>query len=284
MPLTNDENMQVTYIPVKEIYIDHEFNTRTKISPIDVIDLAKSIRDQGLQQPIIVRPSKDHHTTVPAEYKYAVVAGFRRLTACKVAEIENIPCIIREGLTDFNARTINVIENLKRSNLNMLEEANCIKHWKDEGYGREAIAEELGMSPGWVQIREMILELPKEIQDEVAKGVFNAVNIRELNTLKKDPDQQLLAARKLKEAKQKGENKTADQVLKKPPKATVKKQRVVSEIKEIMKLYSDTFGFNLTTQILAWCVGEIDNSQLYYAMDANAKKQGIDFTIPQMTL
>ena len=278
----SDAKDQITRLRVDEIYIDHSFNTREKISPLDVIDLAKSIREKGLIQAITVRPASEHKTPVPPQYKYVVVAGHRRLTACLVAELEYVNAVIKEGLSDFDIRTINVVENLNRKELNPLEEAKCISHYKEAGWGRERIAQEIGMSPGWVQIREMILELPKEIQDEVAKGTFGSVNIRQLHTLRTDPQQQLLAARKLKEAKQKGENKTADQVLKKAPKANVKKQRVVSEIKEMMELYRETFGFDLCTEILAWVVGEVDNGSIYASMERVANERCLEFNKPKL--
>jgi len=278
--LTDHDQMAIVNVPMSDIYMDQVFNTREKISPLDVIDLAKSIKAHGLQQAIVVRPADQPGD--PKDKKYVIVMGHRRFMAFTVNEAETIPARIQGGLTDFQYRTLNAIENLKRSDLNMLEEAKCIEHYVREGYSRDDIAQELGMSPGWVQIREMILNLPHEIQAEVAKGTFTAVHIRDLNSLRHKPEEQLIAARKLKEARQAGERKTTDQVLKKPPKAIVKKQRQPSEIKEMMSHYHKVFGFDVCTRILAWCVGEIDNAQVYYSIKAEADKRGIDYEVPVM--
>lgn len=276
--------MKITVIPMNKIFSDASFNTRMKISPIDCIDLAKSVARDGLKQPIVVRPASEHAGT-PPQYDYVIIAGHRRHMAFTINNATEIPCIIERGVTDFQAKKTNVIENLKRSNLNMLEEARCIQPWKEEGYSRDDIAIELGMSPGWVQIREMILDFPIEIQEECAKGTYTAVQVRDLNKLKGNKEQQILAAKKLKESKQKGESKTAEQVIKKAPKATAKRQRVPSEIKQLMDLYRTTFNrFDLTTRILAWTVGEIDNAQLYHSFYEQAKEEGLPFTMPDMEL
>lgn len=283
MPLT-EENIQITNIPMKDIYSDAAFNTRNDITPFSCIDLAKSIKQDGLLQPITIRPANEHDGC-PPEFKYVIVAGHRRHMAYQINGTPTIPARVVSGLSWHGARKLNIIENLKRKELNLLEEANCVKHYMDEGYGREDIAEELGMSPGWVQIRQMVCDLPPEIQKECANGTFTAPQIRDLNSLKNDPQQQLIAARKLKEARQKGESKTADQVMKKPPKATTKKQRNPSEIKDMMAFYKETFGkFDITTRIMAWAVGEIDNAQVYLSISEECKNRGIEFKMPEMSI
>lgn len=282
--LIEDQDIQVKLIPVKDIFMDHDFNTReTSITPLDVVDLAKSIQKHGLQNPIVVRSSGSLPND-PSDYKYVVVSGHRRLTAYKVNESEVIPAIVRDNLSEFDYRTLNVIENLKRKNLNMLEEARCIQHYVEAGYQRDDIAQEVGMSPGWVQVRTMVLNLPPEVQVEIGKGTFAGDQVRQLYSLK-SAELQIEAARKMKEAKQKGERKSPDEVLKKPPKASAKKRRTPKEIRDIMSIYRQTFGrFDLTTRLLAWSIGEIDNAQLHLSIMEEAKKQGINYTPPEMSL
>lgn len=278
--------MEVQEYPIDKIWADDAFNTRAKaVQPIDVIDLAKSIKQHGLQTPIQLRPANVDGLTAPPGYDYVVVAGHRRLMACKINEMKMIPASLVAGKSSFEYRTLNVIENLTRKNLNMLEEALCIKHFVDGGFGREEIAQELSQSPGWVQIRMMILSFPKEIQEAVGDGFFTTESIRELYSLKDKPEEQLLVARKMKERRMAGEKVTASQVLKKPPKVNVKKVRKPAEIRELMDNYRKTMGqYDFTTQALAWAIGEIDNGTLHAALRNHAADKGITYEMPEMTL
>src|SRR5262245_14130389 len=102
-------------VPMDQIFSDDDFNCRGRIAPIDVIDLAKSIEEVGLQQPIVVQPYK--HPLNP-KILYRIMAGHRRFMAFRVNKSDKIPAFIREGLTDFEARLLNLTENLKRQDLN----------------------------------------------------------------------------------------------------------------------------------------------------------------------
>ena len=109
---------------MSEIFSDDEFNCRGRIIPLDVLDLAKSIKETKLQQPIAVQPFK--HPTNP-NIKYRIIAGHRRFMAFVVNKSTTIPAIIRDGLSELDARLLNLTENLKRQDLNMLQEASLKK-------------------------------------------------------------------------------------------------------------------------------------------------------------
>lgn len=284
MSSTVDEEMRITHVPMSDIYLDESFNTRTSFMANDVgiIELARSIAKDGLQQPIVIQPRLE---STPPQFKYVIVAGHRRFTAFKVNQATTIPCVIRANLEDFQALRINIVENLKRQDYNLLEEANIVAKYRAQSYTRQDIADELNMSPGWVQIREMVLDLPEPIQKECANGTYSATQIRDLNSLKKNPEEQIEAARRLKEARERGEAKTVDKVMKKKPKAGSKKQRTPQEMKDLMNHWKDTFQkFDVTTRVLAWAAGEIDNSQLYLAIHEEAVARGIPYTMPEMVI
>src|SRR5574338_110069 len=106
--------MNVENIPLADIHADNAWNSRGQILYQDLRALADSIQRDGLQQPIVVCPCSN----VPGK-KYRVVAGFSRLAAHGLLpNVTHIPCIIREDLSEVEARKINVVENLIRKNLN----------------------------------------------------------------------------------------------------------------------------------------------------------------------
>src|SRR5690606_25873258 len=88
-------------ISLTDIYIDNAFNCRGAIAPIDVVDLAKSIKADGLQQPIIVEPFEH------PKYKYRIISGHRRFVAHRVNEAKTIQCKVVTGLNEFQARRLN---------------------------------------------------------------------------------------------------------------------------------------------------------------------------------
>lgn len=276
--LDHDKSIGLPLVPLDKIYADPIFNCRGYIAPMDVIDLAKDIAVRGLVAPITLRPrTKD----TPKQFDYVVVAGHRRHMAYRVNQAPFIPAIIRPELADeFEARTVNAIENLKRSDLNMLQEAKTVSHYKNAHWSREEVAKTLGMSPGWVQVRFMILDLPEEIQTEVAAGFFNQTQIRDLYTLK-DRSAQLSAAKQIKEAKERGENKVI-KVIEKAKNPNSKKLRTKPEIFVMMDtIRSSLGGDSLVTRMGAWCAGEISTSEFYADLAAECQKLGKIFVEPK---
>ena len=85
----------------------------------DVTELADSIKEQGLQQALVVTPDHEEH----GERLFRVVIGHRRLAACKLAGIERVPCVVRE-LDAKTERELMLVENCQRSDLTPLEEAD----------------------------------------------------------------------------------------------------------------------------------------------------------------
>ncbi len=281
------DELQAVPIPMNEIFMDSEFNSRSEaVSPLDVIDLAKSIKKDGLQSPIIVHPITEHKTSEEnkAKYKWAIIAGHRRFVAFQVNSEATIPCFVKQGLNEFQCRTLNAIENLKRKDLNKFEEALTIAHYKNAGWSRDAIAQEIGFSPGWVQIRCMMLDLEPEIQREIAAGVFNDAQIRDLHAIK-EHDRRMDIAGKMKAAREKGLLVTADKLMKIAPKATMRKARKKQEMQDMINEIKEAFGeYNLATCALGWASGEVSNIEFYKELKEACLAHGIDFSIPPLSI
>lgn len=132
-------------------------------------ELADSIKQHGVIQPVTVRPRGD---------RFELVVGERRLRAAKLANLREIPAMVRD-MTDLESAEIAIIENLQREDLNPLEEANAFNHLLQTlDYTQEKIAERLGKSRSHVANTLRLLALPQVAADLVAKGQLSAGQAR----------------------------------------------------------------------------------------------------------
>jgi ParB/RepB/Spo0J family partition protein len=264
-------------IDMSRIYSDADFNCRGTILPIDVVDLIKDIEQHGLQFPIAVQPEFDTDG-LPDGFDFRIVAGHRRHAAFRIAKKTYIPCMIKVGLTEIQARLLNLGENLKRQELDITQEAKAIKHLKDLGLNRRQTSEQLGVSMSWVQVRYNLLDLPQEIQNEASAGLLNQYQIKEIYGLK-DPDQQFEAVKKIKDARLRGEKgiSVGKSIATDPFKKRRQPKNIVQEMIEHM---GDTIGYGLHTRFGAWANGEISTADLYFDIRAYAEDKGIDYDIP----
>ncbi len=148
-------------------------------------ELAESIRENGLLQPILVR-----------EYgagRYQIIAGERRFRACKLAGLSEIPAIVLDR-DDRAAAQIALIENIQREDLNPLEEALAYKALKDDyDMTQEELAERIGKSRSAIANSIRLLDLPEEILTMVAARELSAGHARTLLGVKDREDMVLLA-------------------------------------------------------------------------------------------
>ena len=122
---------QLKTLSISEIY-PNPFQPRLKFSDEELVELSQSISENGLIQPIIVRKSDI--------IGYELIAGERRLRACKRLGMTEIPAVVKE-VTDQESRKQAIIENLQRSNLNPIEEAKAYRNLIDElTYSHEELA------------------------------------------------------------------------------------------------------------------------------------------------
>ena len=137
-------------------------------------ELAASIRDQGVIQPLIVRRNGDG---------YELIAGERRLRAAMKAGLKEVPVVVREA-SDNDSLQLALIENLQREDLNPIEEADAYRRLHEEFHStQEEVAEKVGKSRPAVANAMRLLLLPKEIQQELAQGRLAAGQARALLAL-----------------------------------------------------------------------------------------------------
>ncbi|MCB1838612.1 MAG: ParB/RepB/Spo0J family partition protein, partial [Alcanivoracaceae bacterium] len=131
-------------------------------------ELAASIKQHGVLQPILVRPHKE------IEGQYEIIAGERRWRASQRAQLHEVPVIIRD-LDDAAALQIALIENLQRQDLNAIEEAKGYERLMAEfAYSQEEVAEVVGKSRSYVANIVRLLHLPDNVQEMVNKNELSA--------------------------------------------------------------------------------------------------------------
>ena len=138
-------------------------------------ELSLSIRNQGIVQPLIVRPKAD---SVPQMYE--IVAGERRWRAAKLAGLTEVPVVIA-AYDDIEAMTVALVENLQRENLNPLEEAEALSTLKEaHGLSQEELAVRLGKSRSAVANSLRLLQLSEKARDALGAGKISAGHARAL--------------------------------------------------------------------------------------------------------
>ncbi len=139
-------------------------------------ELADSIREKGVIQPIIVRESKSDDGT------YEIIAGERRWRASQIAQLHEIPAIIR-NFDDTEVLEVAIIENIQRADLNPVEEAMGYRQLMDRfGHTQEKLAEALSKSRSHIANLLRLLHLPEEVQDHLREGRISAGHARALIT------------------------------------------------------------------------------------------------------
>lgn len=271
-----ESTMRVFDIPVEQIFCDDDFNCRGTISPIDVVDLARSIEDNGLQQPITVQPWDKH-----PKFKYRIVSGHRRFNAMmKVLKRPTVPAILKEGLNELTARQLNLEENLKRKDLNLLQEARALTPFFKAGWTQEEMANRFKQSRGWVQARVALLELPEDIQQEAAAGFLTQEHIKQLKPIAKNRPALEEAVKKIKNAKILGEKKKIRATPKKQN-PFQKRKRERDEIFDMMEMMMDVIGPGFYSRCMSWTAGEISDFDLLRDFKEEAGKHGKSFAIPE---
>lgn len=159
-------------IPLDRI-VPSDFQPR-RISQGALDELAQSIRERGILQPVLVRPSKDH----PGRFQ--LIAGERRFRAAKMAELESIPALIT-AVGDQDSLELAIIENAQRQDLNPVEEALAYQQLHHMfGLSHSEVAEAIGKSRSAVANSIRLLALPSEVLDLLQAGTLSAGHARAL--------------------------------------------------------------------------------------------------------
>ena len=161
-----------------------KYQPRTRMDAGSLEELAASIRAQGLMQPIIVRPI--------GAGRHEIIAGERRWRAAQIAELTEVPVIVRE-IPDEAALAMSLIENIQREDLNPLEEATGIQRLIDEfGMTHQQAADAVGRSRPATSNLLRLLNLPKPVQEFLMAGDIEMGHARSLLSL--EPADQILVA------------------------------------------------------------------------------------------
>jgi len=269
---------EIVMLPMSELFADCLFNCRgDAIAPIDVIDLVKDIEAHGLQQPIVAQLYNEYK---PEKFKYRIICGHRRHMAFKVLKRETIPAVLNNNLTESQALILNLGENLHRKDLNIMQEASALERLKLSGMSVGEVAQELGKSSTWVNIRYMLLELPEPIRKAAASGLINQQQIKELHGLK-DINKQIEAARKIKDAKVRGEKVPRIKPIGAVKRNILKtKERDKDDIFWMQNHIQEFVGNNFGTRCLAWAAGEISDFEIFQDVREIADTKGVSYTIP----
>lgn len=155
------------------------YQPRQNFSEQKILELAQSIKTYGLLQPVVLRKRQE---------AYQLIAGERRLRACRFLGWTNIPAVVREA-SDSAMATIALIENLQRESLNFLEEANAYRQLLDEfRLTQEVIAQRLGKSQSTIANKLRLLKLPEKVQELL---LVEELSERHARALLKLPNEEL---------------------------------------------------------------------------------------------
>ena len=168
------------------------FQPRREFSEVALNELAQSIREHGLLQPVLVT-KREIESPSGLEVKYQLIAGERRLRAAKIAGLSQIPSIIRRGMPDDRIRLeLALIENVQREDLNAIEKAHAYKQLMDEFHlVHRDIAERIGKSRETVINTLRLLALPQEILNAVMVGTVTEGHARAMLMAGDDPLKQM---------------------------------------------------------------------------------------------
>ncbi|ONF44519.1 chromosome partitioning protein ParB [Marinobacter lutaoensis] len=185
-PEDKDRDGELRDIPV-DLIQRGRYQPRRDMDPAALQELADSIRQQGVMQPVVVRAI--------AEGRYELIAGERRWRAAQMAELDRIPAIIRD-VPDDAAIAMALIENIQRENLNPIEEAFALQRLQEEfGLTQAQVAEAVGKSRTTITNLLRLIGLTEDVRVMLEHGDLEMGHGRAMLTL--PPEQQVQVARQV---------------------------------------------------------------------------------------
>ncbi len=132
----------------------------------DLQDLSRSIKEQGVIQPLVVVPGDSD--------KYRLIAGERRLRAARLAGLKKVPVVVSNQSSDDSLLSIALVENIQRTDLNAIEEAKAYKKLVERyGYTQQQISQKIGKKRSTVSNLLRLLKLPENIQQDIINGKYS---------------------------------------------------------------------------------------------------------------
>ena len=225
-------NEEIVEIPLEELR-PNPYQPRKVFDEEALQDLADSIKEHGVFQPIIIKKSIKG---------YEIIAGERRYRASKIAGLTKIPAIIR-NFTDEQMMEIALLENLQRENLNAIEEAIAYKKMiQNLGITQEELAKKVGKSRSHVTNIIGLLRLPQEVQQLVADSKISMGHARALSKLESEEEMKALANKIIDEhlpVRQTEEDLSSDKIEKKVKISRVNNNSNTREFKYVEDLLRD---------------------------------------------
>lgn len=162
-----EQRVVVKQIPLVQIGANPD-QPRKTFTESELADLAASIREKGVLQPILLRAVQNR------PYMYEIVAGERRYRASKMAGLNEIPALVKT-MTNENAMEIALIENVQRENLNPIEEANAYKNLMEQcDYELPDVARLIGKSESYIRNILRLTTLPDSVKSLIEQGEISA--------------------------------------------------------------------------------------------------------------
>lgn len=172
--LSGTERVVVKQIPLVQISTNPD-QPRKTFSDTELADLAASIKEKGVLQPILLR------SVTERPYSYEIVAGERRFRASKLAGLDSIPALIKT-LSNENAMEIALIENVQRENLNPIEEGAAYKNIMEKcGYELADVSRLIGKSESYIRNIMSLDKLPTDVKNMIEQGTISASHGRYLS-------------------------------------------------------------------------------------------------------
>lgn len=203
-------------VPIENVFPNPD-QPRRSFTPSQLEELASSIREKGVIQPLIVRPKPGQNG------QFEIVAGERRWRASQMAKLHELPVLVRD-FNDIEVLEIAIIENIQRADLNPIEEAAGFKQLMEKfGHTQEKLAQALGKSRSHIANLMRLLQLPDEVREMLQEGQLSAGHARALIT----SDDPVMLARRVVDN---GLSVRATEQLAKKPEASPRKVRVGKDI------------------------------------------------------
>jgi len=234
--------INVVQLKIEDVIVDREWNCRERFTRGSVSELAQSLARYKQMMPVLV---------VKKGEKYSLVAGFRRVRGLKMAKIEHVWAVVTD-LDEHEARVQNLLENLDRQQLNMLEEARAVAKIFE---GREVsdAALMLNRSENWIKSRLKLVRMGESIQKAAASGRLTEGQVRELQRMTDKRNRMRKLNRWLSE----------DYVEKESP------IRTSHEIQEMMVKLCEKGVDNICIRVLRWMLGRMTSTKLLEGIDEN---------------
>lgn len=278
-----DARYIVQMLPTARIFIDHDFNCRGRVAQSECLDLKRSLEEKGLDFPIHVQT----YLEMPERYDYRVVSGHRRLTAALMLKWVEIPSVVRTDITtEDDARSANLRENIQRTDLDIVQEANAIGWYLEKGYNINQIAERTGKSSGWVDVRRKLRELPDEVISAAKDKKVTQNHIGQLYEHRHNREKLMEMLFRIKTMAEQGAKAI---VIKEDIKITdfaAVRRPKPHEVEDFMFVVAN----NLTNKLdapeyfahrcLAWCAGNISLAHAYVSLQKECANQGVAFNPP----